>query len=147
MTGRNTCLLLVVLVLRADGKAGSLVDDRGHFYKPLQRGPRGDRERAFYDAVAATLRAEQAAAAPAAPRCSPIAVRCNGATPAAVEEACSGGAGGEEQDGGSACTSPHAPLPWRHRQLRRLFPSFKDAQLEKQRGPMAIMQVGYTAFF
>lgn len=31
-----------------EGKAGSLVDDLGHFYKPIQPGPRGDREKAFY---------------------------------------------------------------------------------------------------
>lgn len=36
---------------RAEGKAGSLVDDRGHFYKPIQPGPRGDRERAFYELI------------------------------------------------------------------------------------------------
>jgi hypothetical protein len=30
------------------GKAGCLVDDRGHFYKPIQPGPRGDREKNFY---------------------------------------------------------------------------------------------------
>ncbi|GMH36539.1 hypothetical protein BSKO_04407 [Bryopsis sp. KO-2023] len=30
------------------GKEGSLVDDLGHFYKPLQPGPRGERELAFY---------------------------------------------------------------------------------------------------
>lgn len=30
------------------GKAGSLVDGRGHFYKPIQPGPRGDREKSFY---------------------------------------------------------------------------------------------------
>ena len=27
---------LDVLIVSADGKAGSLVDDSGHFYKPLQ---------------------------------------------------------------------------------------------------------------
>eukprot|EP00890_Picochlorum_soloecismus_P000422 jgi/Picsp_1/1380/NSC_04859-R1_inositol polyphosphate multikinase alpha len=31
-----------------EGKAGSLVDDCGHFYKPIQPGPRGDRETTFY---------------------------------------------------------------------------------------------------
>jgi hypothetical protein len=30
------------------GKAGSLVDGHGHFYKPIQPGPRGDREKSFY---------------------------------------------------------------------------------------------------
>lgn len=30
------------------GKAGSLVDEHGHFYKPIQPGPRGDREKNFY---------------------------------------------------------------------------------------------------
>lgn len=39
------------------------MDDRGHFYKPIQQGPRGDRERLFYEAVAAELAAEAAAAA------------------------------------------------------------------------------------
>mmetsp|Transcript_14695 Transcript_14695/g.44358 ORF Transcript_14695/g.44358 Transcript_14695/m.44358 type:complete len:789 (+) Transcript_14695:333-2699(+) len=36
-----------------EGKAGSLVDDAGHFYKPMQRGPRGDRELRFYELVKA----------------------------------------------------------------------------------------------
>ncbi|KAK2080304.1 hypothetical protein QBZ16_000157 [Prototheca wickerhamii] len=40
------------------GKAGSFVDDVGHFYKPLQAGPRGDRERAFYESIASDLAAE-----------------------------------------------------------------------------------------
>lgn len=31
------------------GKIGSLVCDDGYFYKPLQRGPRGVRERGFYE--------------------------------------------------------------------------------------------------
>lgn len=35
----------------AEGKAGSLVDDFGHFYKPIQPGPRGNRERKFYEAI------------------------------------------------------------------------------------------------
>ncbi|CAL5229779.1 g13168 [Coccomyxa viridis] len=34
-----------------EGKAGSLVDDSGHFYKPLQTGPRGQREWKFYETV------------------------------------------------------------------------------------------------
>ncbi|CAK0784397.1 hypothetical protein CVIRNUC_007601 [Coccomyxa viridis] len=34
-----------------DGKAGSLVDDSGHFYKPLQAGARGQREWKFYETV------------------------------------------------------------------------------------------------
>lgn len=33
------------------GKEGSLVDDLGHFYKPLQPGARGERELAFYRRV------------------------------------------------------------------------------------------------
>lgn len=32
-----------------EGKAGCLVDNRGHFYKPIQPGPRGDREKEFYE--------------------------------------------------------------------------------------------------
>lgn len=130
-------------LLPADGKAGSLVDGRGHFYKPLQKGPRGDRERAFYDAVANTLQAEvaagsspaAAAAALASTDCSPVAVR-DGVTVAAAAAALASGPGSPE--GGSAAASPHALLPWRQRQLRRLFPSFKDAG---ERGPMAITQV------
>lgn len=43
-----------------EGKAGSLVDAHGHFYKPLQVGPRGRREREFYETVAALLRSEAA---------------------------------------------------------------------------------------
>ncbi|KAK9811655.1 hypothetical protein WJX72_007711 [[Myrmecia] bisecta] len=42
-----------------EGKAGSLVDDRGHFYKPLQMGPRGDREREFYEHIMSAVRNEQ----------------------------------------------------------------------------------------
>mmetsp|Transcript_12263 Transcript_12263/g.38845 ORF Transcript_12263/g.38845 Transcript_12263/m.38845 type:complete len:198 (+) Transcript_12263:170-763(+) len=34
-----------------DGKRGSLVDGNGHFFKPLQAGPRGEREAAFYKRV------------------------------------------------------------------------------------------------
>ncbi|KDD73215.1 hypothetical protein H632_c2418p0, partial [Helicosporidium sp. ATCC 50920] len=44
-----------------EGKAGSLVDDYGHFYKPLQAGPRGERELAFYQAIQRELAAELAA--------------------------------------------------------------------------------------
>ncbi len=44
-----------------EGKAGSLVDSYGRFYKPLQVGPRGKRERAFYETLAACLRTESAA--------------------------------------------------------------------------------------
>lgn len=39
-----------------EGKAGSLVDDRGHFYKPIQPGPRGDRERSFYESIHAAIK-------------------------------------------------------------------------------------------
>ncbi|KAK9907939.1 hypothetical protein WJX75_000286 [Coccomyxa subellipsoidea] len=42
-----------------EGKAGSLVDDSGHFYKPLQVGPRGRREHDFYE----TIRMEKEACA------------------------------------------------------------------------------------
>ena len=35
--------------LFANGKQGGIVDDRGKFYKALQRGPRGEREVAFYE--------------------------------------------------------------------------------------------------
>jgi hypothetical protein len=48
-------------IFDAEGKAGSFVDDKGHFYKPIQPGPRGDRERAFYEAVALELRAHEEA--------------------------------------------------------------------------------------
>lgn len=34
-----------------EGKAGCLVDNRGHFYKPVQLGPRGEREKEFYECV------------------------------------------------------------------------------------------------
>lgn len=44
------------IFLTAEGKAGSLVDDRGHFYKPIQPGPRGDRERSFYEAIHAAIK-------------------------------------------------------------------------------------------
>lgn len=44
-----------------EGKAGSLVDKYGRFYKPLQVGPRGNRERAFYETLAACLRMESSA--------------------------------------------------------------------------------------
>ena len=149
----------------ADGKAGSLVDDRGHFYKPLQRGPRGDRERAFYDAVAATLRAEEAAAAAAVAAAqerqaaerrtgrrasSPIAMRNGSATGvvasewAAAAELASSAASSTGDSGGlgmagEAPPSPHVPLPWRRRQLLQTFPSYKEYR--RERGPMHIMQV------
>lgn len=41
------------------GKAGSLIDDMGHFYKPLQPGPRGEREETFYRYVSGKKRAER----------------------------------------------------------------------------------------
>ena len=41
------------------GKAGSLIDDVGHFYKPLQPGPRGEREETFYRYVSGRKRAER----------------------------------------------------------------------------------------
>lgn len=34
------------------------MDDRGHFYKPIQPGPRGDRERCFYETVASIIVSE-----------------------------------------------------------------------------------------
>lgn len=54
-------LLLYTYLLHTEGKAGSLVDSYGRFYKPLQVGPRGKRERIFYETLAACLRAESAA--------------------------------------------------------------------------------------
>mmetsp|Transcript_10517 Transcript_10517/g.19778 ORF Transcript_10517/g.19778 Transcript_10517/m.19778 type:complete len:298 (+) Transcript_10517:392-1285(+) len=42
------------------GKIGSLVCDSGYFYKPLQRGPRGMRERAFYESLNGAHAAEDA---------------------------------------------------------------------------------------
>lgn len=41
------------------GKAGSFIDDVGHFYKPLQPGPRGEREENFYAYVSSKKRADQ----------------------------------------------------------------------------------------
>ena len=41
------------------GKAGSFIDDVGHFYKPLQPGPRGEREEGFYTYVSSKKRADQ----------------------------------------------------------------------------------------
>ncbi|KAL6766388.1 hypothetical protein ACKKBG_A35830 [Auxenochlorella protothecoides x Auxenochlorella symbiontica] len=52
------CLHQVAGHMFEEGKAGSFVDDVGHFYKPLQQGPRGDRERAFYEDIASELAAE-----------------------------------------------------------------------------------------
>lgn len=37
------------------------MDDRGHFYKPIQPGPRGDRERAFYESILAAKSRDKAA--------------------------------------------------------------------------------------
>jgi 1D-myo-inositol-tetrakisphosphate 5-kinase/inositol-polyphosphate multikinase len=34
-----------------EGRVGSLVDDSGRFYKPLQDGARGDHETLFYDKI------------------------------------------------------------------------------------------------
>ncbi|EFN50926.1 hypothetical protein CHLNCDRAFT_141721 [Chlorella variabilis] len=104
-----------------DGKAGSLIDDRGHFYKPLQRGPRGDRERAFYDVVDAMLHSEQAAAAELQ-RSAPVPVPNGGSVNSAVDTA----------------ALAEAALPWQQRRLRQLFPSFRGSL--KERGPMAVMQ-------
>ncbi|KAK9868755.1 hypothetical protein WJX84_007552 [Apatococcus fuscideae] len=42
-----------------DGKAGSFVDECGHFYKPLQNGPRGRREQEFYELIMAILQSEE----------------------------------------------------------------------------------------
>jgi hypothetical protein len=57
------CILPTILFhsTNAEGKAGSLVDDRGHFYKPIQPGPRGDRERAFYESILAAKSRDKAA--------------------------------------------------------------------------------------
>ena len=41
------------------GKAGSFIDDVGHFYKPLQPGPRGEREESFYTYLTSKKRADQ----------------------------------------------------------------------------------------
>ncbi len=41
------------------GKAGSFIDDVGHFYKPLQPGPRGEREESFYAYLTSKKRADQ----------------------------------------------------------------------------------------
>lgn len=139
--------------LCADGKAGSLIDDRGHFYKPLQRGPRGDRERAFYAAIAELLQAEAAAqpAGAAAAGCQEPALHVGGRAAGS-----SNGASPVCLNGGSARGSPfsawqEAPragdgspavkLPWKSaKQLMELFPSFKASQ--RERGPMEVMQVG-----
>lgn len=133
------------------------MDDRGHFYKPLQLGPRGDRERAFYDAIAATLRAEEAAAAAAVAEAqerkaaelrlgrhasSPIAVKNGSATGAVAAEwaAAAEHASSAASDGsGLAAEAAPPPLPWRRRQLMQTFPSYKECR--RERGPMHIMQV------
>jgi inositol-polyphosphate multikinase len=49
------------------GTPGALVDGAGRFYKPLQPGPRGERERAFYETCAAAAAASPAFAARHAP--------------------------------------------------------------------------------
>jgi 1D-myo-inositol-tetrakisphosphate 5-kinase/inositol-polyphosphate multikinase len=106
------------------------VDDRGHFYKPLQRGPRGDRERQFYTTVAALLAAEQdaaaaAAAAEAVQRSQPLSMpRQNG------------DAAGPAGSGGGA--------PWHPRRLRQLFPSFRGI-LKLDTGPVAVAQARLAA--
>jgi len=38
-----------------EGKCGSLVCERGFFYKPMQCGPRGERERDFYEKLTARM--------------------------------------------------------------------------------------------
>eukprot|EP00891_Asterochloris_glomerata_P004565 jgi/Astpho2/4565/Aster-00147 len=45
-----------------EGKAGSLVDEQGHFYKPVQNGPRGRREREFYELVSRLVALDRTAA-------------------------------------------------------------------------------------
>lgn len=131
--------------LPADGKAGSLIDDRGHFYKPLQRGPRGDRERAFYSAIAEVLQAEAAAAACMQPDHG--AAHAAGSSDGCSTTRLNGGAalGGalaaRQAAPRSGDSSPAVKLPWKSaKQLMELFPSFKAAQ--RERGPMEVMQVG-----
>lgn len=48
MQNLRACEHQVAGHLFEQGKAGSLVDEHGHFYKPIQPGPRGDREKEFY---------------------------------------------------------------------------------------------------
>ncbi|KAL4424338.1 hypothetical protein ABPG75_001639 [Micractinium tetrahymenae] len=140
-----------------DGKAGSLIDDRGHFYKPLQRGPRGDRERAFYAVIAALLQDEvetaaEAAAEAAAERQQQPLQRGGGR--AASGSGSEGGSPPVCLNGGSPSSSPFSAwqrtpsggegspavkLPWKSaKQLMDLFPSFKSGQ--RERGPMEVMQ-------
>ena len=49
--GLKPCTHQVAGHLFEEGKAGSLVDGKGRFYKPIQPGPRGNREGEFYDYV------------------------------------------------------------------------------------------------
>ncbi len=138
----------------ADGKAGSLIDDRGHFYKPLQRGPRGDRERAFYAAIAEMLQAEATAQAAVA-----AGARSQDSAHHGDKRAAGSADGGSPTvclNGDSASASPLSPwqgalrggdgspavkLPWKSaKQLMELFPSFKAFQ--RERAPMEVMQVG-----
>ncbi|KAL4431979.1 hypothetical protein ABPG77_000246 [Micractinium sp. CCAP 211/92] len=135
-----------------DGKAGSLIDDRGHFYKPLQRGPRGDRERAFYAAIAEMLQAEATAQAAVA-----AGARSQDSAHHGDKRAAGSADGGSPTvclNGDSASASPLSPwqgtlrggdgspavkLPWKSaKQLMELFPSFKAFQ--RERAPMEVMQ-------
>lgn len=101
------------------------MDDRGHFYKPLQRGPRGDRERQFYTTVAALLAAEQDAAAAAA-----AAAVVQRSQPMSMPHH-NGDASGPAGSAGGA--------PWHPRRLRQLFPSFRGI-LKLDTGPVAVAQ-------
>eukprot|EP00887_Chlorella_sp_A99_P006763 scaffold3.g6763.t1 len=121
----------------ADGKAGSLVDDRGHFYKPLQQGPRGDREREFYESLAAQLAEEEglAGAAPAAPGEGPAHADAraplNGLSARLPQPpgwpspfVWDGGQQEQQEAAAKQQQQQEQAVPWAKRDLRQLFPSF-----------------------
>lgn len=94
-----------------EGKAGSLVDSYGRFYKPLQVGPRGNRERAFYETLAACLRAESGAepsssSSAAGPDEGPTDQSSSSSTP--YSQAVASPASPRMVYGRSSCEAPHA---------------------------------------
>eukprot|EP00850_Spirogloea_muscicola_P020146 SM000208S06316 [mRNA] locus=s208:12683:12940:- [translate_table: standard] len=45
--------MLILFRRLSEGRRGSLVDESGRFYKPLQGGERGDQETSFYEKIQA----------------------------------------------------------------------------------------------
>ncbi|KAK9822491.1 hypothetical protein WJX81_002556 [Elliptochloris bilobata] len=97
-----------------EGKAGSLVDDAGHFYKPLQGGPRGRREREFYERIQGEVAAEAA---------ERLVSCANGTVGAAAGDAGVSGSRRKSWDG-EPDRRQRAPFTARNAMLLRAIPTF-----------------------